>query len=310
VQDSGEEWPSRKATPRATKKGKTVTAPWRVSGFRGNLLTSPPAAFALERIETTAPPPGTAGTPPAQPLDSWSVEFQGTGPTYVQLVQSERPVWNYAVPLGPGERCTIRLVRVGAELAIDMTLPNSNADLLLRYVGNNLLQEASQTAESPTILAQDLLSGKFEFPIGAAIGFYFLLRRGELERLHDWTTTLYHSSPWLPDGVVILAEHLARLGEHKKALATLVELPKRGLPFFSSGLTYALNRLRQYKRAVEKGDLAGDIKPLNALGAALGRYAGYIDVTRPKLTFMGTNPLRPSHRAGARSLPRRSINPP
>ena len=109
---------------------------------------------------------------------------------------------------------------------------------------------------------------------------------------------------------MILAEHLARLGEHKKALATLVELPKRGLPFFSSGLTYALNRLRQYKRAVEKGDLAGDIKPLNALGAALGRYAGYIDVTRPKLTFMGTNPLRPSHRAGARSLPRRSINPP
>ena len=96
-------------------------------------------------------------------------------------------------------------------------------------------------------------------------------------------------------GVAIRAEHLARVHEHEKALEMLLKLPKRGLPLFSSGLTYALNRLRQYQRAIKERKLDGNIKSLNALGVALGRYAGYIDVTRPILTFMGTNPLKPSH---------------
>jgi hypothetical protein len=211
-------------------------------------------------------------------------------------------VWNYAVPLSPGDECTLRLIQLGSELALDTTLPNRNADLILRYIGNNLLQEASQTAESTNILAQDLLSEKFKYPIGATVGAYALLRLGDLDRLHDWTTKLYGSFSWLPDGVVILAEHLARLGEHERALAILLELPHRGLPFFSSGLTYALNRLRQYQRAVEQGKLAGEITRLNTLDTALCRYAGYIDVTRPILTFAGTDPLMPSHRLGA--LPR------
>ena len=88
--------PARKAAPRTTKKGKTPAAAWRVTGFRGNLLTSKHAFFALERAETPEQPAGTAGTPFGQPLDSWSVKFRQGGPTYVQLVQPDRPVWNYA----------------------------------------------------------------------------------------------------------------------------------------------------------------------------------------------------------------------
>ena len=85
----------------------------------------------------------------------------------------------------------IRLIRIrtGAqtsELAIDMKLPNNNADVVLRHAGSNLLRDALQVAESPTLLARDLLNKKFSFPIGAAIGGYALLRRGELDRLQDW----------------------------------------------------------------------------------------------------------------------------
>jgi hypothetical protein len=170
---------------------------------------------------------------------------------------------------------------------------------MLRYVGNNLWREAAQTAESTSILAQNLLSEKFDFPIGAAVGAYALLNRGELDRLHNWTTNLNLYFPWLPDGVVILAEHLARVGEHERALETLMQLSQRGLPFFSSELTYVLNRLRQYERAVAERKLPGDMRGLKALSKVVGRYSGYIDVNRPILTFAGSDPLKPSHRSAA-----------
>jgi hypothetical protein len=270
-------------------------APWRVSGFCGNLLKGKPTSFVLDQIELTALPTGAGSTAASEVVAAWSVKFKQAGPTYIRLAQPGQPVWNYAVPLSPARDCLVRLMRAGAEFTIDIRLPNSNADLLLRYVGNNLFQEVSQTAESRAILAQDLLGGKFEFPIGAAVGAYVLLRLGQLDRLQDWTKNLDKYFPWMPDGIVVFAEHLARVGEHQQALAKLLELPHRGLPFFSSGLTYAVNRLRVYRGALEKGKLTGDLASLDALSTAFERYAGFVDVTRPILTFMGADPRKPTH---------------
>ena len=225
---------------------------------------------------------------------AWIVKSDQGLPTYIQLYQPGFPVKNYAVPLAPGDRCTIRPLRSDGELHVDITLANADADLLVRYVGNNMLQEVAQIAESPAILAQNLLAKKFDFPIGAAIGGYVLLRLGELDRLQDWTKNLCKYFPWLPDGVVIYAEHLARVGEHQQALERFLELPKRGLPFTSSGLTYALNRLRQYEPTIEKGLLKGDLKVVRGLVETLGRFCTFVDITRPLLTFTGNNPLRPS----------------
>lgn len=291
----------QRATADAPSSKKTASAPWRVTGFRGNLLKGKPTFFSPRPTELTAASAVSTGTIAAEVLAAWSVEFDHGKPSYIQLVQRDLPVWNYAVPLDEQAGCTIRLIRTVSQFAIDIIFPNSNVDLLLRYVGNNLLQEVSQTAESRTILAQDLVRGKCESPIGATVGAYALLRLGELDRLHDKTKNLYRRFFWLPDGIVILAEHLARVGDHGQALAVLLELPQRGLPFFTSGLTFAVNRLRQYRRAVEKGTLAGDITMLNSISMALERYAGLVDVTNPILSFMGADPLKPTHRPGSLS---------
>jgi hypothetical protein len=277
-----------------------------VAGFRGNLLAGEPRYFELQRIEISTPQ-ASGFASGAEVLGAWSIPFDKQ-PTFVQLAQRDRPILNYAVPIGSGERCMARLVRsAGAgtvsaaesdPLAIDIRLENKNADLLLRYLGNNLMQEVMQSAGSVGILAQDLLGSKFESPIGAAVGAYALLRFGQLDRLHDWTQNLYNSFEWLPDGVVILAEHLARIGKHQEALATLIRLSDRGLPFFLTGLTYAVNRLRQYQGAVHNRKLAGDASAIDKLSLALGRYSGLVDVTRPILTFMGRDPLNPSRKPG------------
>jgi hypothetical protein len=313
---------SRATTQRGLRTTRGPAAPasdtssrtWRVSGFRGNLLAEGPKVFELEPIEARSVLPGTFGKD-AEVLSAWRVTFHRQ-PTFIQLAAREQPVWNYAVPLGENETCDIHLVRVpstsphagsrespATELAIDIVLPNRNADLLLRYAGNNLMQEIAQSANSLGVLTQDLLAGKFEHPLGAAVGAYSLLRFNQLDRLQDWTKNLYRYIPWLPDGVVILAEHLARVGEHQEALDTLMELPKRGLPFFTSGMTYAVNRLRHYRPFLENKKLTGDLSAVESLYAALERYAGYVDVTRPILTFMGADPVSPSREPGSLQAP-------
>jgi hypothetical protein len=269
--------------------------PVRIAAFHGNLLKGKETYFSLSRADAArAEDPSLSLRSVEEVVDgAWFVPSHGGTPTYVQLFQSGFPVKNYAVPIASGDRCTVRLLRADRELHMDITLANPDANLLLRYVGSNMLYEVAQIAESPAILAQNLLAGKFEFPIGAAIGGYVLLRLGELDRLHDWTRNLYKIFPWLPDGAVIFAEHQARIGQHNEALKALLELPKRGLPFASSGLTYALNRARQYQLAIEQKLLKGDLATVKALVEVLGRYAKFVDMARPILTFTGNNPLRP-----------------
>ena len=114
---------------------------------------------------------------------------------------------------------------------------------------------------------------EIRLPIGAAIGGYVLLRLGELDRLQDWTKNLCKYFPWLPDGVVIYAEHLARVGEHQQALERFLELPKRGLPFTSSGLTAMVESLAPVRAYDRKGTAERDLKVVRGLVEPLGVFA-------------------------------------
>ena len=58
-------------------------------------------------------------------------------------------------------------------------------------------------------MAEKLLREKRLSSVGAVVGAYVLLRLGETERLHDWTSNLFNLFA-LPDPAVIYAEHLAR----------------------------------------------------------------------------------------------------
>jgi hypothetical protein len=109
----------------------------------------------------------------------------------------------------------------------------------------------------------------------------------DLERLHDWTRNLSEFE-WLPDGLVVHAEHAARAGDHKSALENLRQLPQRGLPAFSMGLGYAVDRLRTYAR------LMPDDEDLRERLADLTRYAVATDFSARITTFAGDRPDAPT----------------
>ncbi len=214
----------------------------------------------------------------------------------VQLLQPGQPALNVVLPqaipydseftvtLGPDNR-----------LEVTVHLMNFTADALLRYYERGMVLQVENLAgkDSPAVVSEDLLYGKVADPIAACVGAYTLLRLGELDRLHEWTENLKNWFDWLPDGLAIRAEHLARRGQHAQALDNLLQLPDRGLPFFSDGLSFALNRLRTYISYEGKEELSGDLDKARQVLATLNPFAQYTDFSRPVLTFTGLEPHRP-----------------
>lgn len=223
----------------------------------------------------------------------WKLTAARTGLTYVQLLDRGHPVSNYAVPVAPGESCQIRLLKSATSgHSIDVVLDDPDDDLLLRYGGRYLFQEAAQVVEAQEhVKAVD--GTEILRPIGAAVMAYVQLRLGEQDRLKEWTASLCRDCKWLPDGIPIRAEHQARLGNHAEALEVLLQLGQRGLPIFSSGLSYALDRLRQYRPFMGDALPGEGIETADALIAQLGSYASRTDFRRPILTFSGSDPRSP-----------------
>jgi len=195
------------------------------------------------------------------------------------------------VPI-PGERAdllrfALAQVAGSAKLELRTRLDNDAGDALLGFLGHDLVEDARLMATSPALSAEALLAGKAGDPIAAAAGAFALLRIDDLDRLHDWTANLANWFPWLPDGAVVRAEHLGRVGEHEAAAELLCEVPRRGLPVLSVGLAVAVDRLRTYAAYWPERE------ELREALVTLSRYALATDPNRPVTTFSGADPDSP-----------------
>lgn len=232
---------------------------------------------------------------PARYTAAFSVSSD-TEPGLVQLLQPNASPVNFLLPSQPYSRCQFLLaLQPNGEYEFDAQLENLAADTLLRYAERGLIAQADTLVgiDNPALSSEALLAGKMRDPIGATVGAYSLLRLGQLDRLHDWTRNLMDKFEWLPDGVSIRAEHLARLGQHTEALQTLLQLEKRGLPFFSDGLSYAVNRLRQYVKSGERGDPLPELDRAASLLKLIKPFSNYADYRKAVTCFTGLDPNHP-----------------
>lgn len=213
-----------------------------------------------------------------------------------QLIQPLVPVSNVVLPVfGNENRCLITITRsLNGIFSIEPHLQNMRIDILLRYNSVGYLQQAAAAVDLLSIHAGESLAPRNQDPMVAAVIAYTLLRIGQLEPLSDWVEYLQESFPWLSDGIIIRGEHQARLGYHSEALATLMELPARGLPIFCSGLTYAVDRLRFYIKLEESGFAPPDLFQARILLTRLLQFATYVDFRRPILSFTGLDPSYPN----------------
>jgi hypothetical protein len=265
----------------------TLSPPAKLRGFRGNILQG---AYEVQNDQSGMPFWLTFSQPGFTTYNTLQDDTK-----LVQLLQPEVPAINMVLPVSPGQGCQLVLMRQpNGFYSLDANLSHPMANTLLRYLQKAFLEQASSMIGSPALSAEQLLYQKRTEPIAAAVGAYALLRLGDLERLHEWTENLRNFFTWLPDGITIRGEHLARLGNHEQALGVFLDLPSRGLPIFSDGLSYALDRLGLYIRIGEKNFEKARLDQAKALLEHLQRFAAFVDFRRPLLTFTGLDPGNPS----------------
>jgi hypothetical protein len=255
--------------------------------------------------------PSQALTPrPAPAAGTAHIAVRPGDARVAQLLQPGQPPLNVRLPVAtaddgiPHRGCVLVLTRdADGTVFLDVNLENVVANAVLRYDKRGMFDQAAQAAKSgaldterQALDAAELIEEKKSDPIAAAVGGYGLLRFGELGDLRDWTKHLSDWYEWLPDGAVIRGEHLARNGEHARALERFLALDARGLPIFSDGLSYAVDRLRLYL-SLSPDDPEAPPRPPEAksLHERLQRFALFADRHKPVVTYPGLDPAKPSH---------------
>jgi hypothetical protein len=215
---------------------------------------------------------------------------------FIRVARDGEPDFFVAAPTSAAEGVKIR-VSPGMPPDFKVTLEDNQADMLLRYLGSGRLEQLALLVRDYWSRAESLLSDDDVRPIAATVGAYVILLVGppsveDADYLHPgnwldrWTELLFQRSRWIVDGLCIRAELLARQGNHIQALDLLLELPVSGLPMFSGGLRFALNRLTSYRHAAITGKLArGYVEKTDAVLDTLYRTAAGTDFDCPILAF-------------------------
>ncbi|QDT50543.1 hypothetical protein Pan258_46220 [Symmachiella dynata] len=216
-----------------------------------------------------------------------------------QLQQPGRPIVNVRIPISPsGNDPTISILVPEPEapsFRVGIRLAHETADLLTRYLRRGMYSEAGESISSDTMTGEYLLRNKTTDPIAAAVGSYTILKIGKLDALHEWTANLMNLFKWLPDGAAIRGEHVARRGEHLEACRAFLLLEQRGLPIFTEGLSYALDRLRVYSSsfsAMPELSLE-ERESTKHLLKRLERFTPFVDFDRTYVTYTGIDSVNP-----------------
>lgn len=189
------------------------------------------------------------------------------------------------VPVQPGEWRRVSFGPAGASgTQPHMIFDDPELELLVRYLGAGMVGSAADMARSRDGLARRALSEERR-PMGATLGAYVLLQAAGPQAVAEFTETLPERFPWLPDARVLRAEVLARQGRHADAVSELMTLRALGPPIFSSGLSYALNRMRQYALRLAGQAPGIDVRHFTEFAAQLDWLAARTDFDRPILTY-------------------------
>ena len=253
----------------------------------------------------------------ALPADQWDSGFQsgskgrltlsGTQEvSLLQVIQPGRPTLNIMLPVSPAAGCAVVIRRCAVsspaagslnrdEVSFDVHMGNVKADFFLRYCAKGMLTEAAQVLrdeqqQQAMGQATQLLQEKFEDPVAALVGAYGLLKFGNQER-REWMKNLYNNFSWLPDAAAIEGECLAREGKHEESLRTFLELADRGIPLFTDGLIFAVDRIELFTTVERSGDEIRRARPLLEL---LRAYCQFADLSKLICRYTGRMPHLPN----------------
>lgn len=165
----------------------------------------------------------------------------GAAAVTVQITDPNVPPFNVVVP--PGATLTIGTETDG-ELSVSLSTGLACADDLLRFRGEQRLDDVTAVLDS---LGPASVQRHSETQLaGALVIAYGLLRSANIDQMREVAQHLLVARPDDPDVLAIGGEVWARDGNHVAAMRCFLDALTYGLPAFSYGLNYCVERLRLY----------------------------------------------------------------
>lgn len=189
------------------------------------------------------------------------------------------------------------------ELKVVVTSFRERAETFLEFLSRDAMRSVSALSESVSF-ARHMLSEKFEDPVAAVAGAYYLLRFNRWDTVPlGWFENLSTNFAWIPDTAIVHCARLLRSGSDARSKrfspeALLQQAMSRGWPVYAEGVS-----LLQEAASLLKSNSAVDapyIRQIEALGSATA-WAG------AATSFYGRAPDAPDalHWVGRPQAPRR-----
>lgn len=251
------------------------------------------------------------------------------GALFAQVACPDMRIVNVAIPpagaLAP-VRCYLvvatRLERLEAHVRLSTAWANS----ALQYLSQGHFEEAKQlVAEGarPAYAAESTIQkflhrfekpgppsriirvvqrmvDRFEDPTVTLVPRYVGLRTGEATVFNTFGTFLLDLAQGLPDGLVISAEIAAYERRYRLAAERILAIPAGGLPFFTEGFSLLMHRVRELidldpkKSPPDQHPTNEQIERLKDLRRTLSKWAPFLDLNSPTITFRGNDVTAPS----------------
>jgi hypothetical protein len=200
----------------------------------------------------------------------------------------------------PGDgRCRVLITPNGSDdpradaLKVVVTGFRRDAETLLEFLSRDALRAAHAVARFQP-LATQLLAKKFDDPISAVAGAYFLLRTDWSSVPLWWFDNLTNKFLWLPDAPIIRCIVMLRgglsTGDHERqARELLLQSLNRGVPIFAEGLTLLYEAASLLHSGGETQGIFSTVEKLAAsvawAGAAFSYYGAAPDKPSPVQAF-------------------------
>lgn len=233
----------------------------------------------------------TLPTPPAGDAelsltaDQAILHNRAANPRTLQIAQAGFRTLNIMVPPG----CAVK-VRAGPEPFRSRIATKFGVDLvddLIDLRRGGLLSEATGVAQ--TLKVKDVLDIAQDHPAAAVAAVYIMLRSSDFKEAADAIGALASRGKPGVDLLLLQAELEARRGNDREAEAAFLSAARQGLPMFSTGLSYLVDRLRMYMQSAGPAG-AGALKESLVM---LQRVAARCDFNVVFTNYTGASPASP-----------------
>ncbi|HEX6208469.1 MAG TPA: choice-of-anchor D domain-containing protein [Actinomycetota bacterium] len=237
---------------------------------------------------------GTWTIEPVTWTTTWESEHVLARAAGLQPAQRVLQVGGESIPwrllaLPSGERIEVLLRRADGTPELDagveasVVTDRTSGEVLHGYL-------ARGRTEAAGIVAEEMLQGSrpdgLESPTSAAVLGYYLVRRGQEERLAG--LALVERFPWLPDAWILEGWRALRGGDEQAGRAHLLRAASMGAPLHSEGMRLLSTGLRLLEAASPAdADLRSATESLSAVAAAT-------NWGEPLTTYYGLDPTTPT----------------